>query len=318
MKTPTNRSFSAGLSRRGFISRAAALAAVATVRPGDLFSASTDDLSKCPIVVFSKIYQELKLGFTEAASLTAEAGLNGVDCPVRPGGEILPERAAEDMPAYLEALRKRNLGMPLITTAILRTSSPQAEQILRTAKSLGVQYYRLGFVERDKDSNAATQIREFKAWLKDLAAMNKEIGIGALFQNHSAGGKPTSIGSNLPELVEIVSDSDPGQVGVAFDIGHALLIHGPEWRGWFEKLRSHVRIVYIKDAKRGAGFVRFGQGEIESSGYFTELKAMGYRAPFCIHIEFDWSRKGASKDAPTLVDALRESRVVLQRWLKDA
>src|SRR3982074_2017906 len=63
---------------------------------------------------------------------------------------------------------------------------PRTEDILRTAKKLGVGFYRLGFIDRQSD--VARQISEIKAQLKDLAAMNKQIGIGGLLQNHSPSG----------------------------------------------------------------------------------------------------------------------------------
>ena len=46
--------------------------------------------SRPPLTVFSKVYQELKLSFEQAAALTADGGLDGIDCPVRGGGEIPP------------------------------------------------------------------------------------------------------------------------------------------------------------------------------------------------------------------------------------
>src|SRR5215469_18855257 len=104
------------ISRRHFIARALVASCAAP------FSSACSGLSAQwvtpPIVVFSKVYQELKLDYDEAAAVTAEAGLNGVDCPVRPDGEITPERATEEMPRYVAALAKRGLQMPLITTAI--------------------------------------------------------------------------------------------------------------------------------------------------------------------------------------------------------
>src|SRR5262249_10866826 len=57
-----------------------------------------------PIAEFSKVYQELKLSYDESADVTAEAGLDGIDCPVRPGGQVLPERVEEDLPRYADAL----------------------------------------------------------------------------------------------------------------------------------------------------------------------------------------------------------------------
>ena len=302
------------LSRREFITRTALASSAAALCGAGALPALSAGQWPPSIVVFSKIYQDLKLSFEDAATLTAEVGLDGIDCPVRPGGEILPEHAAQQMPAYAAALKKRNLQMPLLTTGITSVASPHTEDILRTAKQLGVQYYRLGFTNRQADAPAGKQVSEVRAKLKDLASLNKEIGIGAVLENHSASGRGY-VGGDLTEMYEVVKDFDPAQIGVAFDIGHAIIAHGDDWRGHFERLKSHLRVAYVKDIKRGQGFVRFGQGELASNGYFKLLKQIGYRAPVCLHIEFDWSDKGKSKTRAALAKALQESTQVLRRWL---
>ena len=105
------------LSRRDFLVRTSFCAAgvLSVGLEGSSLAASTNRL---PIVVFSKAYQPLKLSFADAAALTAEAGLDGVDSPVRPDGEILPEHVSDELPAYVAALQKAGLAMPLLTTAI--------------------------------------------------------------------------------------------------------------------------------------------------------------------------------------------------------
>lgn len=293
----------------------AAMAVAATAMCGGQGTAVGAENSRPPIVVFSKVYQTLKLNFDEAADVTAEAGLEGVDCPVRPGGEILPENVAEQLPRYAGALQKRRLGMPLLTTAITSLDSPNTEGILRSAKRAGVQYYRLGFIERQGDS--AAQIREVKMRLEPLAALNRKIGIGALIQNHSPSGK-SYLGGDLAELREIVNGFDPDQIGVAFDIGHALVVHGEKWRELFEKLKAHLKIAYVKDVKPGPHWVPFGQGDIEQTGYFKLLKEIKYHAPVSLHIEFDWTKQGKAKNRAALVKALRQSGEVLRRWLAEA
>ena len=240
--------------------------------------------------------------------------MDGIDCPVRPGGEILPEHAARELPQYAAALKKRGLQLPLLTTAITSVSSPCAEEILRTAKKLGVQYYRLGFTNTQTDAPPGKQVREIRAQLKDLAALNKEVGIGAIFQNHSPSGR-SYVGGDLSELYDIVKDFDPAQIGVAFDIGHALVVHGDDWRRHFERLKSHLKVAYVKDVTRGGSWVPFGEGDIASTGYFKLLKQMGYRAPVSLHIEFDWNDGGKSKTRSALLKALQESARVLRRWL---
>ncbi len=305
------------LSRREFLATTLAASSAAALCGGSAVPLCAEERSLPPIVVFSKVYQELKLNFDEAAAVTAEAGIDGVDCPVRPGGEILPARATQELPQYTAALKKRGLQMPLLTTAITGVSSPSAEDVLRAARNLGVQYYRLGFVLRQPAVPAAKQVDEVKAQLKDLAALNKQVGIGAIFQNHSPSGR-SYLGGDLTELYDIVKDFDPAQVGVAFDIGHALVVHGDDWRWHFEKLKPHVKIAYVKDVTRAGRWVPFGEGDIAATGYFKLLRQMGYRAPISLHIEFNWSDGGKSKTRAALVKALRESADVLRRWLASA
>ena len=305
------------LSRRDFIARTLAASSTAALCGGSALPILAEGTSSPPIVVFSKVYQALKLDFDQAAALTAEAGLDGIDCPLRPGGEILPGNATRQLPQYAEALRKKGLRLPLLTTAITSVSSPCTEDILRAGKKEGVQFYRLGFITRQPDAPPGEQVREIRAQLTDLAALNKQVGIGAVFQNHSPAGR-SYVGGNLAELYDIVKDFDPAQIGVAFDIGHALVVLGDDWRPHFEKLKAHVKVVYIKDVKRGGRWVPFGEGDIAATGYFKLLRQLGYRAPISMHIEFDWTRGGKSKTRPALLNALQNSASVLRRWLASA
>jgi sugar phosphate isomerase/epimerase len=302
------------LSRRDFIARTAvASSTVALGGVGGLPGFWAEQWPP-PIVVFSKVYQELKLDFEDSAALTAEAGMDGIDCTVRPGGEILQENVARDLPRYAALLKKRGLQLPLLTTAITSVASPHAEEILRTARGLGVQYYRLGSSNTQTDAPPGKQVQEIRAQLKDLATLNREVGIGALFQNHSPAGR-SYLGGDLSELYDIVKDFDPAQIGVAFDIGHALVVHGDDWRRHFERLKSHLRVAYVKDVTRGGRWVPFGEGDIASTGYFKQLRQMTYREPISLHIEYDWAEGGKAKTRTALLKALKDSSRVLRRWL---
>ncbi len=297
----------------------AAFAAAGTVVPAIALHSSAAQKPACPpVVVFSKIYQELNLNYDDAAELTAEAGLEGIDCPVRPGGEVLPERVADDLPRYAEALRKCGRQIPLLTTSILGLASPHTEEILRTAKQLGTEYYRLGFVYRNQKTPVSDQIRELRAQLKDLAALNQQFRLCALLQNHSPAGKSVYLAGDISEMRQILDGFDPRQVGAAFDIGHALIVHGDGWRSQFEALKAHFKIAYIKDSSKTGRWTPFGQGDIGRTDYFKLLKQSGYRAPFSLHIEYDWSGGGKAKNRARLVAALKESSAVLRRWFTEA
>jgi L-ribulose-5-phosphate 3-epimerase len=307
----------ARLSRRDFIARTALASSAMALCGAGAFPAVAAEQWPPSVVVFSKIYQDLKLNFEDAAALTADAGMDGIDCPVRPSGEILPEHAVEQLPQYADVLKKRGLQMPFITTGITSAASPHAEEILRTAKKLGVKFYRLGFTNKQADAPPGKQVSEVRAKLKDLVPLNKELGLGAVLENHSSSGRGL-VGGDLNEMCEVVQGFDPSQIGVAFDVGHAIIAHGDDWRRHFDQLKSYIKVAYVKDIKRGKGFVHFGEGELGSNGYFKLLKEKGYRAPVCLHIEFDWSDKGKSKTRAALLQALQESTQVLRRWLAQA
>jgi sugar phosphate isomerase/epimerase len=284
------------------------------------FAAAEPGSSMPPVAVFSKLYQELKLNFERSAEVTAEAGLDGIDCAVRDKGEIEPARAADEMPRYAEALGKHGVKMLLLTTGILGVDSAHCRDILSTAKKLGIRYYRLGFWPRPPEVRAVKHVAEIKARLKELAALNRELGVCALFENHSAPG-PKSGGSNssgmaggdLSELYEIVKDFNPDEIAVAFDLGHAMIMHGDQWHQHFEQLKGHIRIAYIKDVGRTARFVPFGEGEFAKTDFFTLLKKMNYRAPISMHIEYAWAPDG-KKTRPAMVEMLKNNRRVLGEW----
>jgi len=291
------------LSRRQFLQAAAAtptffaLGAVQPFRP--------------PIAIFSKLYQELNLSFEEAAVVTAEAGLDGIDCPVRPKGEIEPEKAAEEMPRYAEALQQHNVKMLLLTTGITSVASPHAVTILRTAKKLGIYYYRLGFSKQEP-------LPKVKAQLQELAALNKQIGVCAIFQNHSQGRSKTPyLGGDLNQMLEIMQGLPSEQIGVAFDLGHALATHGKDWSTHFERLKPWIKVAYIKDYKIGTGFVAYGEGDFGQTDYFRRLRAMNYRAPLSMHIEYDWAQ-GLPKTRELMVKTLKQSRQTLLRWIAES
>jgi hypothetical protein len=154
-------------TRRHFL-RVAGGAAAAIGASGSRFATVASalvptELALPPLVVFSKVYQELKLDFEQSAAVTAEAGLDGIDCAVRSGGEIAPQRAADDMPRYAAALGKRGVRMLLMTTDIVGVDSPHARDILGTGRKLGLRFYRLGYWPERADDPVKLTARSNRA-----------------------------------------------------------------------------------------------------------------------------------------------------------
>lgn len=297
------------LSRRSFLARA--IQASAILAAGRTAAAPAATPWPPPIAVFSKLYQELKLDYDKAAEITAAAGLAGIDCPVRAKGEIEPEKAADEMPRYAEALRKRGVGMLLITSDLLSADSPHAESVLRTAKKLGIGQYRLGF--RKIPKTGGLDLDAIRAELKSLAALNRAVGITGAIQNHSGA----YVGGDLTQMHDLVKDLHPDEMGVAFDLGHAIVTHGAEWPQHFERLAPHIRIAYVKDVIPPKQWLALGKGEFEKANWFPRVRKLNLRAPISLHIEYDWAA-GAEKTCDGMLAALRADTAVLKGWMAKA
>jgi L-ribulose-5-phosphate 3-epimerase len=250
--------------------------------------------------------------------LIAAAGFDGVDCPVRPKDEVLPERVKDDLPRYAELLQKRGRKLSLLTTAITSPESPHTQDILETARKLGVRHYRLGFMRAPQGAAVPKLVEETRAHLKALAAMNQELDLCALLQNHSPSGRDGYLGGDLDVMVELLQGFDPRQVAVAFDLGHALLVHGDDWPARFAKLQPHLGVVYVKDTHRQRRFVPFGEGEFKQTNFFSRLKGMNYSAPISLHIEYDWHDGGKARTQAALLQAATACNRTLRTWLAAA
>ena len=56
--------------------------------------------------------------------------------------------------------------------------------MLRTARDLGIERYRLGFYTYDLNQPIIPHLMEVQPVMRDIADMNRELGIAAMYQNH--------------------------------------------------------------------------------------------------------------------------------------
>jgi len=296
------------VSRRRFL--AASLAAgVLSLDPFRSAAADADSPPRFPIVGFSKPFQDLDPERT--AELVATVGWDGIEIPVRPKGQIEPERAPDELPKFAQALRRQKRDIHLVTTAITSLQTPHAETILRTMSKLGIRRLRLGSLTYPPDRSPAEHLKEIAPALRDIADACKDLGLQAGFQNHSGANY---VGAPVWDVYSLIQSLDPLHMGFCFDIGHATVEGGLSWPIEARLVEPFLTAVFVKDfvwKKEGAvwkdRWCPLGEGMV-SRTFFDRLKKSAYRGPISQHHEY------ALGDGPERIRHFQRDLEVLRGW----
>lgn len=309
MYDTSNTTGMTGVSRRQFLSTTTA-ATAALLSPPISIPAQTGAPLKWPITVFSKAFQEL--GFEETADLVAEVGWDGIECPVRKAGHVKSAQVEEDLPKMMEALKKRRKAVSLITTEVVNATDPINVKVLRCASKLGIKTYRLGAPRYDLNKPIMPQLNEIKAAFKDIAALNKELGLYGGFQNHSGANY---FGAPIWDVMECIRDLDPQHIGMFFDIGHATVEGGMAWPCHAKLVEERMGAVFVKDfnwqkASKGwaAKWCPLGEGIVNKT-FFDRLKKSQFKGFISQHFEYEFEA-GADRKA-----FFKKDLAILKSWL---
>jgi sugar phosphate isomerase/epimerase len=254
-----------------------------------MWQAEPPALQSAPqLCIFSKHLP--KLNYDELGKTSRQLGFDGVDLTMRPQGHVLPERAAEDLPRAVEAIRSHGLAVPMITTELLSFAHPTARPILSTAARLKVPYYKPGYWRYgNRDVNQV--LAGVKRDVEGLLELGKQYGIEAGFHNHSAD----YVGMALWDIREIIRDLDPRWIGYYFDPAHATVEGG--LAGWQVSLRfalPRLKMVALKDfyweKQKGrwqAKWCPMGEGMVNWPRVFSAFAGARFSGPISLHVEYE-------------------------------
>jgi sugar phosphate isomerase/epimerase len=280
-----------------------------------------------PILLMSKFLQFLDI--PKMGAMTAELGFDGVDLCVRRGAHVLPERAADDLPRAVEEIRKAGSAVGMITSDIADAATPHAEQVLKTIKALGIRHYRWGGLRYDLARPIAPQLEAMRPRVKELAALNREYGVTAMYHTHSG---PREVGGGIWDMWYLLKDFNPDEVAFNYDIGHATVEGG--YGGWVHTSRLAMpltRGVAIKDFLWGRNekgdwapqWKPLGEGMVNVRAYLALLKAAAFSGPVQLHFEYPLGGIDQGSRRPTIPletawAAMRRDLALLRRWMREA
>lgn len=245
--------------------------------------------AKPTLCIFSKHLP--KLSWDEVGRVSRDIGFGGVDLTVRPGGHVLPERAAQDLPNALEQIRSHGVTVPMITTGLTSPGDPAARPTLSTAGRLQVPFFKPGYWRYKPGIAVDASVAEVKAAARGLVKIGEENKISAGLHNHSGD----YVGVAVWDTREIIAGLDPRWAGYYFDPCHATAEGGVY--GWELSARvalSNLKMVAIKDfhwAKKDGKWKMtmcpVGEGMVNWPRFFKMLAAAGYSGPISLHVEYD-------------------------------
>ncbi len=252
--------------------------------------AAGDTKRNLKVAIFSKHLQFLQ--GAELAHAAAEMGFNGIDITVRAGGHIDPAHVAEKLPPLVSLIRHNGLEVPMVTTDIVDSSSPHARNVLKTLNTLGIRYYRWGGFKYEDDQPFSRQIEGFRRRSAQLAALNAEYRVCAIYHTHSGVGL---VGAPVWDIFQILNGLDPENVAINYDVGHATVEGG--LGGWIDSFRlaePYIRGVafkdffWQKDARKGwePNWVPLGQGMVRFPTFCSMLARTPFEGPVQLHFEY--------------------------------
>jgi L-ribulose-5-phosphate 3-epimerase len=241
------------------------------------------------------------LDYQEMAKVVADLGFDGVDLTVRPAGHVLPERVTTDLPKAVEAIRNAGLSVYMITTAIDNATAPHSEAIIKTAGSLGIGQFRMGWFKYDGKKGIGNYLAESTSKLKDLAALSAEHKIIAAYQNHNG----EYFGAPIWDLHAALRDINSPWLCSQYDIMHATVEGANAWPMGLELIRPYISSVDIKDfmwgkkdGKWSVQLVPPGEGMVDLKRFFALVAPNGWNVPLSVHYEYPLG--GAEHGATTL------------------
>jgi len=206
---------------------------------------------------------------------------------VRPGGHVLPERAAQDLPRAGGTIRSHGIEVPMVTTELTSAADPDARPILSTAARLKIPFFKLGYWRYGND--VVVDVQKAAADVRALVELAKEYGITAGFHNH-----PRNVGLAGWDGRQVVENLDPKWIGYYYDASNATEEGAVE--GWEVVLKlalPRLKMASFKDfywekvkGKWTPVACPLGEGMVNWAKIFPLLAAARFTGPMSIHQEY--------------------------------
>jgi sugar phosphate isomerase/epimerase len=259
------------------------------------------------------------MNWRRLAQAAKSVGFGGIDLTVRQGGHVRPDRAAEDLPKAVEAIREEGLGVPMITTELISAEDPAARVILSTAAKLSIPFFKPGYYQY-KMFNVRRELEVAASHFRGLVSLSKQYGIQAGYHNHEQ-----YIGAPVWDIASIIDTLDPQWAGFYFDARHAVAEGGVGgWKIATNLVMPRLKMVAAKDfwwEKTETGWAArncpLGKGMVDWRYFVNALASGGFQGPISLHLEYDVAGETNAAKENNILAALHRDVQFLKARLRE-
>src|SRR5215471_1333086 len=271
------------LSRRDFLGACSAAACAVTLSLAEASGAPPGAAYTGTLCLFSKPLPAMD--WRRLAQAAKSVGFGGIDLTVRRGGHVQPERAAEDLPKAVAAIREEGLDVPMITTELTSADDPAARQF------------------------------------RGLVSLSKQYGIQAGYHNHEEYvGAPVW---DMASVIDTLDPQWAGFYFDARHAVAEGGVGG--WKIATNLVMPRLKMVATKDfrwEKTATGWTArnwpLGEGMVDWKYFVNALAAGGFQGPISLHLEYDVAGETSEAREKNILAALHRDLQFLKTRLHES
>ncbi|MFK7934106.1 MAG: sugar phosphate isomerase/epimerase family protein, partial [Saprospiraceae bacterium] len=199
------------------------------------------------------------------------------------------ENVKTDLPKAVQAIKAAGSSCKMMTTAIADAENPVDVDTIKTAAAQGIKFYRSDWFKFKEDRTLEESLDYYKMKVRQLSELNAAHDIIGCYQNHSG----TKVGASIWEVKQILETANPDFFGAQYDIRHAVAEGGRSWSNGVQLIKNQIKTIVLKDFKWGKVNgkwkivnVPVGEGMVDFTSYFKQLKNYGLQSPVSLHLEY--------------------------------
>jgi sugar phosphate isomerase/epimerase len=232
----------------------------------------------------------------QACDAAKQAGFDGLDLTLRPGGHVLPENAEMGLSEAKRIAEASGMTIPMVSTAVTDSESPHAEAIFAAAAHYGARRLKLGYWEYCPFGKAVEQIDGARRSLEGIIKLGRKYHVLPCVHCHSG----PFVASGGPLLYFLLKDFAPSDVGAYVDPMHMSIEGGRSvWEIGLDLLAPWIALVGIKNyrwipgTRDHLGQQRFrweycplADGQAPLPEFLADLKSLKYDGIVSFHSEY--------------------------------